>query len=102
MALIYLHLVNVLILAATAAAFHLYPHLWRDQGVVFLAMSGAGAASLAVVAVGCWAMMTRQAGFGKVALNALLALIVAAGAGYYAYRVGLDYNLIAYMRAKLR
>ncbi len=102
MALIYLHLLNVMILAATAVVFHLYPHLWRDQAVVFLALSGAGASSLAVVGVGLWAMMTKQAGFGKVALHALLVLLVAAGAGYYAYRVGLDYNLIAYLRAKLR
>ena len=47
-------------------------------------------------------MMTKQAGFGKVALHAFLVLLVAAGAGYYTYRVGLDYNLVAYLRAKLR
>jgi hypothetical protein len=102
MVLAYLHLINLLFLAGTAYTFHRMPHLWQDQGVAYLALTGAGVASLSLVALGLWAMTSQQAKTGKVALHAFLALTLAAGIGYYAYRVCHDYNLITHMRSKLR
>lgn len=101
MALAFLHLINILGLSALAAAYHWFPHLWKGQGVFFLTLATVGSASLSMVSLGLWAITTKTTGSGKVALHAALALLWSAGIGFYAYRVVLEYHLVAYMRGKL-
>jgi len=102
MALLYLHLINCLSLALTALVYFRFPHLWDDQAQAFFALAGLLISSLAVLAVGAWALGTRRSGPGKVLLHAFLILAVAAGAGYFAYHIGNDYHLIHYLRLKLK
>ncbi len=101
MTLAFLHFIHLAGLGALATVYHYFPHLWKGQGVFFLALACAGSASLSMVALGFWAMTTKTSGSGKVALHAAIALLWAAGIGYYAYRVAVDYHLAAYLRGKL-
>jgi hypothetical protein len=101
MALAFLHLIHILGLGALAAAYHWFPHLWKGQGVFFLTLATVGGASLSMVGIGVWAITTKASSSGKVALHAALALVWSAGIGFYAYRVVIEYHLVAYMRGKL-
>ncbi len=101
MSLAFLHLIHLIGLGALAAAYHYFPHLWQGQGVFFLALACAGSASLSMVGIGIWAMATKESSSSKVAMHAAIALVWSAGIAYYAYRVAIDYHLMAYLRGKI-
>jgi hypothetical protein len=101
MVLIFLHLINSLTLAAAVTAYFRFPHLWQDQGVMFLTLVTTTTNSVTMLAIGFWALLTKSSGTGKIALHAVLALGLACTACYFAYRVGMDYHVIAYFRSKL-
>ncbi len=100
MVLFYLHFINVVTLAAAIGAYFFFPHLWEDQGVLFLTLVTITSNCLSMLALGVWAMATQSSGSGKVAVHAFIALTLAGLASYTAYRVGMEYHFIAYFQSK--
>jgi hypothetical protein len=102
MVLFYLHLINTLALGAAATAYFRFPHLWEDQGVLFLTLVATATNCASMLAIGLWALLTQSTTSGKVALHAGFALALACAACYLAYRVGMDYHVISYFKIQLR
>lgn len=101
MVLFYLHLINSLALGCTLVAYFRFPHLWQDQGVLFLTLVSTSTNCLTMLAIGFWALLTKESSGGKVFLHACLALLLAGAACFLAYRVGMDYHLVAFLKSKI-